>query len=179
MDSQSTNEQINEALRSEILAMVETDQKMRKSNKWDSDVDRHNTARLKEIIDQYGWPGFNLVAKDGAFAAWLIAQHADDDPEFQQSALSLLEETVGRGDADKSYVAFLTDRVRVNNGEQQLFGTQFGRQVDGTYGPHPIHDLDSIEERRKEFGLEPFADYKKGMMALHQDLEKKRRADDR
>ena len=50
MENEPKKENINEALKQEILAMVETDQKMRKSHEWDPEVDKNNTKRMKEII---------------------------------------------------------------------------------------------------------------------------------
>jgi hypothetical protein len=39
-------------------------------------VVRRNTARLKAVVVDHGWPGRSLVGEDGAHAAWLILQHA-------------------------------------------------------------------------------------------------------
>ena len=54
-----------------------------------SAIDDKNRTRLKEIVDQYGWPGKSMVGKDGAQAAWLLAQHADADHAFQKKCLAL------------------------------------------------------------------------------------------
>jgi hypothetical protein len=40
-------------------------------------VGARNLARLKEIVEQHGWPTISLVGVDGAAAAFLLAQHAD------------------------------------------------------------------------------------------------------
>ena len=41
---------INLELQSQIMAMVEADQKMRSSGEWDEAVDQQNTEKLKKII---------------------------------------------------------------------------------------------------------------------------------
>lgn len=46
--------------------------------------------RLKQIIAAQGWPTVTTAGRDGAEAAWLIAQHSDADPAFQARALELL-----------------------------------------------------------------------------------------
>lgn len=75
-------EKMNETLWQEILGMVVTDQAMRKSKEWNEDIDKQNTARMKEIIRQHGWPGRTLVGEEAAQGAWLLVQHADHDVEF-------------------------------------------------------------------------------------------------
>jgi hypothetical protein len=89
--SPSRSVAFNEALHDELMAMFEEDRAGRLSGDWDIVDDRARTERLKWIIAQYGWPTFDLVGEDGADAAWLIAQHSDLDPEFQQEALNLIK----------------------------------------------------------------------------------------
>lgn len=112
------------------------------------------TARIREIVAERGWPGRSLVGDDGASAAWLLVQHADDDPSFQERTLELMRAAVEAGEADARDLAYLVDRVRVAHGKPQLYGTQFGRS-----GPQPIEDEEHLDERRAAVGLEPFADY--------------------
>src|SRR5205085_1172028 len=77
-----------------------------------------------------GWPGKSLVGVDGANAAWLLVQHADQGRAFQKRCLPLLEAAVKKGEATGVQLAYLSDRVRVGAGEKQVYGTQF-RTVDG------------------------------------------------
>jgi Family of unknown function (DUF6624) len=98
-------------------------------------IDVANTDRLRAIIAEHGWPGRALVGDDGAEAAWLIAQHADHQLDFQREALALLERAVHDGDASASHLAYLKDRVRMNEGRPQLFGTQVADITNGVASP--------------------------------------------
>jgi hypothetical protein len=55
-------------------------------------IHEKNALRLQAIMAQIGWPTERLVGKRAAKAAWLIAQHAISQPEFQRSCLKLLAE---------------------------------------------------------------------------------------
>jgi hypothetical protein len=109
-----------------------------------------------------GWPGQTLVGEEGAGAAWLLAQHADRDPARQRVFLQALRDAVAQGEASRAHLAYLEDRVRVNVGQLQLYGTQF-TVTGGELGPCPIEDRQRLDERRAEAGLEPFADYEARM----------------
>lgn len=156
---------LDEELRSELLTMLELDQSIRGSESPDDDVDfdaadRENQARLGEIFDTHGWPGWSLVGEDGSTAAWAIVQHADLNPPFQERGLELLQEAVENGDASAGDLAYLTDRVLVSQGEPQIYGTQWQIGVDGEWEPRtPIEDETSVDERRAEAGLGTLDEY--------------------
>lgn len=151
----------------ELLDMMKADQDMRTRGRYDPTLGVTHTKRLKELIRENGWPTYDLVGEKAAFAAWLIVQHSDKDKSFQKKCFKLLTEAVEKGQASKKNLAYLCDRVRVNYGRKQLYGTQFFVNSKGEYGPRPIEDVENLEKRRKEFGLEPFADYKKYMEERH------------
>jgi hypothetical protein len=85
----STVVRFDQALHEELVALAHRDQTGRSAETAEERIER-----LKEIIDELGWPTFEqgghqhdpraLVGKKGEDAAWLIAQHADLDPQFQQ-----------------------------------------------------------------------------------------------
>jgi hypothetical protein len=122
-------------------------------------VDVRNTDRLREIIEANGWPGYSLVGEQGAEHAWLIAQHSDNQLDFQREVLGLLTRAVAHGEASPKHVAFLTDRVRTNEGREQLYGTQMSGSLAGQTVPWPVEDPGRLDERRAAVGLEPFAEY--------------------
>jgi hypothetical protein len=162
------------SLRDELLAMMAVDQTARNAliesdfkdeaaQRSMRDIDRRNTARMKQIVASTGWPTRTQVGKEAARAAWLIVQHADADPEFQADCLERMEPLVATGEASGADFAYLTDRVLVNAGNEQRYGTQM-EQVDGRYEPKPVHDPDGLEARRAAVGL-PTMDAYRQMMA--------------
>jgi hypothetical protein len=151
---------MDEQLRTELLRRVEIDQVARKAMDLDGvrEADGENLPWLKGVVAGHGWPGASLVGTDGAHAAWLLAQHADADPGFQRQCLDLLTAAVEAGEATKSQLAYLTDRVLLAEGEPQVFGTQVTRK-DGQMVPLDLRDPNGLDERRAAAGLEPFAEY--------------------
>ncbi|MEM9562302.1 MAG: DUF6624 domain-containing protein [Actinomycetota bacterium] len=120
--------------------------------------DEERTARLIEIVDEYGWPAPDVFGVDAASAAWLIAQHSDADPAFQQRALVLLTET-GDYPSKGGHVALLTDRVATNTGQPQVYGSQVGCSGDRPIPDPDLAQPDRVGELRTDVGLEPLADY--------------------
>ncbi|MGW1544429.1 DUF6624 domain-containing protein [Streptomyces sp. NPDC002309] len=161
---------MNDELAAELLLRAERDQAARHLALTTRDgremcrIDGDNTAWLKQVISERGWPGVALVGESGADAAWLLAQHADLDPVFQCRALELLRAAVEAEDALPRHVAYLTDRVLVAAGEPQVYGTQYTDDGDGTnVRLQPVADPDRLDERRAAMGLESAAEYDRRM----------------
>ena len=140
----------DEALREELLRMVAT--------RPDPETLRTYGERLWEILDDYEvWPGRRLVGDDGSRAAWLVAQYAIEDPGLQKRCLEALDVAVAYGDADPVHYAYLLDRVRMSDGLDQLYGSQFVLGPTGELEPWPVDDPDAVDARRRRIGLPPFA----------------------
>ncbi|MBD9470834.1 DUF6624 domain-containing protein [Pseudoxanthomonas sp. PXM01] len=122
------------------------------------EVDRDNTAWLKAYLAEHGWPGYDLVGRSGSQGFFLLAQHADQDPAFQEQVLVMLHDAVSRQQASGIHLAYLTDRVRLAQGKPQLYGTQF-HTVDGKLQPQAIEDAEHVEARRAALGMESLAEY--------------------
>lgn len=164
-------------LRQELLLMVEQDQAVRQDmtrSGWDhpnpviaarmSAIDAQDTARMREIVRQHGWPGPGLVGMDGTEAAFLLVQHAEHS--FQEEMLPLVEKAYRAGELRGQDYALLKDRVLVGEGKPQIYGTQ------ATFGgkeltPSPIEDEANVDKRRAEVGLPPLAEYLKDMKEFY------------
>jgi hypothetical protein len=114
----------NQNLRAELLRRFERDQTARQATdaaqfEAMTRVDAENLPWLKQVIAEIGWPGQSEVGADGAHAAWLLAQHADADPQFQRQCLDLLTVAAEQGEATKVEVAYLTDRVLLAEGNRR------------------------------------------------------------
>jgi hypothetical protein len=79
-------------LRAELLLRAERDQSARRAMTSGNQggledmvkVDLDNSRWLAGVLDDHGWQGGSLVGDDGAGAAWLLAQHADQDPSARE-----------------------------------------------------------------------------------------------
>jgi hypothetical protein len=155
----------NEPLRQELLRMRDADQRVRSTAFHATnfhgvlEVDSRHLGRLKEIVDQHAWPGKSLVGEDGANAAWLLVQHATQDPKFMKHCRSLMKRAVDTGEASPTDYAYLVDRVRLQDGKPQLYGTQFVQDSQGRLTLQPLKDPEEVDERRRKMGLMPLAQY--------------------
>ena len=61
------------------------------------------------------------------------------------------------------HLAYLTDRVRMADGLDQLYGSQFVLDRDGELVPWPVDDPQRVERRRRKLGLPPFAEHAAAM----------------
>jgi hypothetical protein len=139
------------------------DEKNEALQKQVQDLDHDNTAWLKRVVATQGWPSISKMGRDGAQQAWLLVQHADADPAFQEQVLALMRVAVTKGEASGSLLAYLTDRVRRAQGRPQVYGTQFGPTVDGKLAPEPIEDAEHVDARRDAVGLGTMAEYRAQM----------------
>lgn len=122
------------------------------------EVHERNNARIKQIVERYGWPGIGLVGKEGAEAAWLIVQHAVLDAAFMESCLALLGEGVRSGDAEGRHFAYLQDRVLTMSGRPQCYGTQHDVDKNGAVFPLPIQNPAEVDNLRRKMGLGTLAE---------------------
>lgn len=155
--------------------MVANDQAMRSSGKWNPRIDRQNTIALKKMIKKYGWPDIPLVGKKASQGAWLIAQHADKDLKFQRLCLKLITEKLKEQKVDPQNFAYLTDRVLVNSGKKQIYGTQFYfNKITKKFGPRPIKDKKDLFKRRRKMKLGSFVAYYKLLLKRYRNMQIKK-----
>lgn len=132
-----------------------------------------NNQRLKIVFKQYGYPGFKLVGEQGSKNFWLMVQHCDNDVPFQQKVLKAMKHEVQRHNADPVNYANLTDRVLLNIGQKQTYGTQLTYRRDSCQAiPRPLRDSLTVNNRRKAIGLEPIEANLNWMSQLHFDMNK-------
>ena len=104
---------------------------------------------MKEIVSKIGWPTISKVGKEASSGAWLLIQHADHDIDFQKECLSVMKSESGE-EISLRNIAYLEDRIKINLGLPQVYGTQF-KLVDGEFIPNEIEDPEHVEERRKKW----------------------------
>jgi hypothetical protein len=158
----------NAGLLSDLRARVEEDQAARK--RWLADpenealagavnsLDAENLIWLQKLIAAQGFPKAAQVGKEGVHLAWVLLQHADQDPKLQRGLLPVLTQRHAAGELPANDLARLSDRVLLANGEPQKYGTQFDWFAGDFKLPEPT-TLAAIDASRAELGLMPLADY--------------------
>lgn len=158
----------NPTLSRRILAMAKKDHAARQAavargdldtSKKLATIDVANLVEIKKIVTRYGWPKISQIGERAAGAFWLLVQHADSDVKFQRICLRLMKEAAKKSEAPLSRVAYLTDRVLMNEGKKQRYGTQFYQKIPG--GPwiiRPTEKPEELEARRAKFGLPTVAE---------------------
>ena len=120
--------------------------------------DSINLKKARGILDRIGWPGMDVIGKQGSKALFLVIQHADLNTE--ERYLPMLKEAVKRKKASPDNLALLEDRIAIYKGKSQIYGSQIGRN-DKTKEFYllPVIDPINLDKRRSDIGLEPIANY--------------------
>jgi len=152
----------------ELIEMFCRDQEMRTAahqdaDRWDSSVDAQNTARLKEIVAEIGWPTISRVGSAASQAARFLAQHSGE-PEFMELCTRLMIEAWG--DVLPADYAFLQDSTCVAQGRPQEYGTRF-HNVGNGWEPLPIVDPEDVDMRRAGVGLGSLAEHQARINAYY------------
>lgn len=140
-----------------ILNMVyDSDQKIRKENKLIeyAKEDHRNQELVISIIEKCGMPTLAEVGQKQMDAIWLGLQHTDK--KIRKKYFPKVEKAVQNGDLNKQQYALMKDRILMDEGKPQLYGSQIKNGK--------LYTLDSpttVNERRKEMGLQPIEDYLK------------------
>lgn len=170
----------NQELAMELEKMKEVDQiaayipqgeytKMSKEewNAFKDSVFTTHQKRIEEIFENHGFVGYDLAGEEGSNNFWLIAQHSDHDPEFQKKILDAMKIEVDKRNASPKYYAFLVDRVNLNMGKEQVYGTQFDYNEMGQAFPKNMSDTTGVDLRRLRMGLIPMIDRMNEMTVSH------------
>lgn len=172
---------LNVPLKNEIEIIGLKDQMLRKPNLIDSirtnygpdskemgafiqnmiEIDSLNLSRITEIIDTYGWPGKSIVGEEANHIVWLVVQHSDI--EIQEKYLPLLRESVRNNESSAKDLAFLEDRILVNNNQPQLYGTQVVCDSNNNCRFAEIENEKKVNKRRSNIGLGTIEDYARSM----------------
>jgi hypothetical protein len=130
-----------------------------------SEINAHDLTdqeALKSLIPADGWFKRSIYGDKAATAAFLIVQHAVNDPALMRQTLEKLGEYTSVGEAKGGQYALMYDRVALEFDQKpQRYGTQVSC-VNGAWTPTNLEDPSDVDKRRKAVGLsESETDYLK------------------
>lgn len=139
-----------------LSEVLESDQRIRKANepiKYAKE-DHRNQELVISIIEKCGMPTLKEVNQRQMDAIWLGLQHSTE--EIRKKYFPYVEKAVKNGDLSKQQYALMKDRMLMDDGKPQLYGSQI---KNGKL--YKLENPTSVNERRKEMGMEPIEDYLK------------------
>ena len=119
------------------------------------EIDLLNVAQFRTMTPVNGWFNRSDYGDNASRAAFLIIQHADED--LMRRYLPLLEPLVGTGEIDDAQYALMYDRVAVDEGRLQRYGSQF-QCVGRESRLAAMEDPDNVDARRASMGMISMAD---------------------
>ena len=132
-----------------IMDAFEKDQNVRKGiDVGIQNVDEVNQTNVISLIEKCGWPEKEELIR----SIWYVIQHADSGlmtyyyPKFK--------ELVAKGLLKESTMALMEDRMLMNNGFPQIYGSQIVQQ-----NVYKFRDPININKRRAKVGLAPIEEY--------------------
>jgi hypothetical protein len=168
----------DKALAERLMAMRESDQAARGISNGQpqnagktttalnlNDVDAQNTAELKAIVAEKGWPTIALVGIEASNAAMLLLTHTRDHA-WQASLLPQLETLADTGKIDGSALAVVIDKELIGEGQLQRYGTQW-KYVDGAMSMYGVEDPAGLDARRAQVFLPPMSVYRTQLEGMY------------
>ena len=155
----------NQLLVDELKIILKDDQELRLSNDFIANKtelqqkrDSLNQSKIVKIIDQYGYPGRDMVGIAYEDVVFLVIQHSN--LEMMTKYLPMIKYNVNKKSLSPIFYAYLYDRVEMLNDRPQVYGTQF--IVDNASEDSIMYKLDDpaqVNERRRRVGLQYLKDY--------------------
>ena len=141
----------------QILSEVyESDQRIRKSNELIkyAKEDHRNQELVISVIEKCGMPTLKEVTQKHMDAIWLGLQHSNK--KIRKKYFPQVEKAVENGDLSKQQYALMKDRILMDEGKPQIYGSQI---KNGKL--YKLENPETVNERRQEMGLKPIEEYLK------------------
>ena len=149
-------------VRYHLIQAFETDQGVRNGIEiygTMEDVDRANQELLISILQCCGPEKIVSAGDRPTLTAFLIAQHAPID--FQLRYAPIFKNWASEGILPYRTFVLMIDRMRMHQGEPQLYGTQVISNDEGKMELYKVDDLEKVRLRRDSLNMETLENYLK------------------
>ena len=134
-------------------------------------TDSANLAIVERILDAYGWP--SSLSEEANSAIFLVIDHSN--LETMKKYQPVFQDAVKKGYIQMNDLATMEDRMLMNSGKPQIYGTQVysitreGAKMNYIW---PVDDPDKLNGRRASVGLSTIEEYlelftKKGVEVIY------------
>ena len=127
-------------------------------------VDSLNQATVFGILDKKGWPSH--LSDKANRAIWIVIDHSD--LTYRRKYMDFVKEKAKEGVLDKTDYAILNDRVLMEEGKPQIYGTQIkmattivNDEIAMQLYLWPVENPSALDSLRSTVGLSPIEEYLK------------------
>ena len=127
-------------------------------------VDSLNQATVFGILDKEGWTSH--LSDKANRAIWIVIDHSD--LAYRSKYLGLVKEKAEQGILDKTDYAILNDRVLMEEGKPQIYGTQIKMaativddEITMQFFLWPVENPTALDSLRNTVGLSAIEEYLK------------------
>jgi len=120
-------------------------------------IDARAAGFMHDLLEDWDWIDRERFGSKVSQYAWLLVQHADNHPDLQALALKRTEPYLQQNGIRKADYAHLWDRVAINAGREQRYGTQpiWECSDDGGLELEPVEDPEQLDQRRAALDMKP------------------------
>ena len=118
------------------------------------EIDSLNQIRVREILEKYNWLPVSKVGEKASSALFAVVQHSN--LEMMEKYYPQLKKLADEGEASPIAAAMMEDRILMNKGQKQKYGTQASSELreDGSAAIWPIENPDIVDSLRSAIGFD-------------------------
>ena len=129
-----------------------------------------NEKKVKEILDNYGWPSKEMIGERGNWTICNVIQHSDNEVRLQY--LPMMRQAVKDKKLEPRFLVRAEDRIATERGDLQIYGGQMKYYPETkSFNLWPVFDPANIDKRRTEIGLDSIAIFLKNRFDFEWNLE--------
>lgn len=129
-----------------------------------------NIVKIRNLLDNYGWPDTTLIDYQGRRTICNVLQH--DTQKIRELYIPMMKQAVLDNKLEPAFLVRAEDRLATDRGELQIYGGQMKYYPDTkSFNVWPVYDPINIDKRRAEIGLGPIDEFLKARFDFEWDLE--------
>ena len=114
-------------------------------------LDTSNLKVVKNILDNYGYPGKSIVGEPTNLIAIDVIEH---NPIHIDQYIDLFKEAAAKGELPMTRVAALEDKYLMQQHKEQIYGTQAQITAANGFFIWPIKEPEGVNRRRADAGFD-------------------------
>lgn len=125
-----------------------------------TNIDKENQQIVVSTIEKCGFPSVEKHGNRSVEAVFFVIQHAGKS--LREKYFAQIKKSADQGDLQWSKVALMEDRMLMDRGEKQKYGSQVQKKNGSDkWNLYPIEDPQNVNKRRAQVGLGPIEEYLK------------------